>query len=81
MSYCELFDRFLAKSTLSGFMYKYKYKYKFNKKASVAQWIERLFPKQKVVGSTPTLRAFSVLWFPPYIFFLFLLVKITFFFE
>ena len=22
--------------------------------ASVAQWIERLFPKQKVVGSTPT---------------------------
>jgi hypothetical protein len=25
--------------------------------APVAQWIERLFPKQKVVGSTPTWRA------------------------
>ena len=25
-------------------------------KAPVAQWIERLFPKQKVVGSTPTWR-------------------------
>ncbi|KAJ6896442.1 hypothetical protein NC651_022599 [Populus alba x Populus x berolinensis] len=24
--------------------------------APVAQWIERLFPKQKVVGSTPTWR-------------------------
>jgi hypothetical protein len=27
-----------------------------NIKAPVAQWIERLFPKQKVVGSTPTWR-------------------------
>ena len=25
-------------------------------KAPVAQWIERLFPKQKAVGSTPTWR-------------------------
>ena len=29
---------------------------KFSRKAPVAQWIERLFPKQKVVGSTPTWR-------------------------
>ena len=27
-------------------------------KAPVAQWIERLFPKQKAVGSTPTWRVF-----------------------
>jgi hypothetical protein len=28
--------------------------------APVAQWIERLFPKQKVVGSTPTWRALYI---------------------
>ena len=30
------------------------------KKAPVAQWIERLFPKQKVVGSTPTWRGLNL---------------------
>ena len=30
--------------------------YQPSNKAPVAQWIERLFPKQKVVGSTPTWR-------------------------
>ena len=35
-----------------------------NAEAPVAQWIERLFPKQKVVGSTPTWRVnFSFLLF------------------
>ena len=31
--------------------------------ALVAQWIERLFPKQKVVGSTPTWRVFCAFSF------------------
>ena len=31
--------------------------------APVAQWIERLFPKQKAVGSTPTWRDFSCVVF------------------
>ncbi len=29
--------------------------------APVAQWIERLFPKQKVTGSTPVWREFCAL--------------------
>jgi hypothetical protein len=31
--------------------------------APVAQWIERLFPKQKVVGSTPTWRDFIFIFY------------------
>jgi hypothetical protein len=37
--------------------------------APVAQWIERLFPKQKVVGSTPTWRVLLVLLFQSFLFF------------
>ena len=32
-------------------------------KAPVAQWIERLFPKQKAVGSTPTWRVTKITFF------------------
>jgi hypothetical protein len=39
-----------------------------NNKAPVAQWIERLFPKQKVIGSTPIWR---VLLFSSELFFFF----------
>ena len=43
------------------FFVKYLYIYllkarEIYQRAPVAQWIERLFPKQKVVGSTPTWR-------------------------
>ena len=34
-----------------------------NYTALVAQWIERLFPKQKVVGSTPTWRVYNFYFF------------------
>jgi hypothetical protein len=35
--------------------------------APVAQWIERLFPKQKVVGSTPTWRDVLIIYFAHFV--------------
>jgi hypothetical protein len=43
-----------------------------NNKAPVAQWIERLFPKQKVIGSTPIWR---VLLFASELFFFFFFLQ------
>ena len=38
-----------------------KFSNSWNQQAPVAQWIERLFPKQKVEGSTPSWRVFGLL--------------------